>query len=134
MLPRNAGIKQSITDRFEATQWFNENIAATNFINSLGSYGAAAVMDGRTLLEGTHHQKVLVVKRGSQLSGFGGGIDLNPDRLYATGRGSGPPSTTFIAASEGQLRGVSCVSSVRDGLIFSSILIVMISDSTPTKS
>jgi phosphatidylserine/phosphatidylglycerophosphate/cardiolipin synthase-like enzyme/outer membrane protein OmpA-like peptidoglycan-associated protein len=43
--------------------------------------GGAAILDGRTLTLGSHHQKMLVVGNAEQLVAFNGGIDVNPDRV-----------------------------------------------------
>lgn len=42
-------------------------------------------------LGGSHHQKLLVIKRGETLVGYCGGIDLNPNRIRAVDPGSGQP-------------------------------------------
>ncbi|MBN8501084.1 MAG: hypothetical protein J0M19_08040, partial [Sphingomonadales bacterium] len=42
-------------------------------------------------LTGSHHQKVLVIKRGERLIAYCGGIDMNPNRIRAVDPGSGQP-------------------------------------------
>ena len=42
-------------------------------------------------LGGSHHQKVLVVKRGETLIGYCGGIDMNPNRTGVVDAGTGQP-------------------------------------------
>ena len=42
-------------------------------------------------LTGSHHQKVLVVKRGEKLVGYCGGIDMNPNRVGVVDPDSGQP-------------------------------------------
>lgn len=54
-----------------------ENTAARNFFNSIGGRG---VLDGRTPLFGSHHQKSAVVLRNGEAVAYCGGIDLAPDR------------------------------------------------------
>ncbi len=54
------------------------------FINSLPHSGA--ILDDRHLIAGSHHQKVLIVRRGNQLLvAWTGGVDINPDRLHEKG-------------------------------------------------
>lgn len=48
-------------------------------INGLDNGGA--ILDDRTLDFGSHHQKILVVKKGQELFAFCGGVDFNPDRI-----------------------------------------------------
>lgn len=55
---------------------------AAAHINALP--GGAAILDGRTLTFGAHHQKVLVVGDGEHLVGFTGGLDVNSDRILPT--------------------------------------------------
>ncbi|NNC22193.1 peptidoglycan-binding protein [Corallococcus exiguus] len=59
------------------------NRESVAFINSLPHSGA--ILDGRHLIVGSHHQKVLVVRRGNQLVAWTGGVDINPDRLHEKG-------------------------------------------------
>lgn len=42
-------------------------------------------------LTGSHHQKVLIVKRGARLVAYCGGIDMNPNRVRAVDPGTGQP-------------------------------------------
>ena len=42
-------------------------------------------------LTGSHHQKVLVVKRGDMLVGYCGGIDMNPNRVRVVDADTGQP-------------------------------------------
>lgn len=62
-----------------------QNISAKNFINGL--LNGSAILDNRTLYFGSHHQKILVVNGSEGLIAFCGGVDFNPDRLYAQGEG-----------------------------------------------
>src|SRR6266851_6081394 len=81
MLPKNADTKECFGNRFGG----GENLSATSWVSRLGT--GAGILDGRTRLEGTHHQKILIVKHGDQLSAFCGGIDINPDRISDKGQG-----------------------------------------------
>lgn len=54
-------------------------------INALAN--GAAILDNRTLNIGSHHQKIICVNGSNGFFAFCGGIDLNPDRIYATGAG-----------------------------------------------
>lgn len=49
------------------------------------------IVDDLPRLTGSHHQKVLIVKRGETLVAYCGGIDLNPNRIRAVDRNSGQP-------------------------------------------
>lgn len=49
------------------------------------------IEDDLARLGGSHHQKVLVVKRGETLVGYCGGIDMNPNRLRAVDPHTGQP-------------------------------------------
>lgn len=58
-----------------------QNRAEVARINALRD--GAAVYDNLTQsVAGSHHQKVLVVRHGGQLTAFCGGIDINPDRVW----------------------------------------------------
>jgi phosphatidylserine/phosphatidylglycerophosphate/cardiolipin synthase-like enzyme len=48
-------------------------------INHLDNGGA--ILDDRTLDFGSHHQKILVVKKGQEVVAFCGGVDFNNDRI-----------------------------------------------------
>lgn len=50
---------------------------------------ATISVDDLARLGGSHHQKLLVVKRQDVLVGYCGGIDVNPDRLNVTGSSNG---------------------------------------------
>ena len=64
-------------------------------INNLDTGGA--ILDDRTLDFGSHHQKILVVKKGQEIVAFCGGVDFNKDRIdvvktpSASGGGIGQP-------------------------------------------
>ncbi|MFO1447850.1 MAG: phospholipase D-like domain-containing protein [Opitutaceae bacterium] len=50
---------------------------------------ASVVQENKTASStGTHHQKVIVVKHGAEVTAFCGGLDINPDRLYSILPGS----------------------------------------------
>ncbi len=55
-----------------------------------------AIADNRLLFAGAHHQKVVVVRTGGELTGFCGGIDLNPDRLFRQSRPNRPTMNESI--------------------------------------
>ncbi len=59
-----------------------DNAPVVNFVNSL-SYGAA-ILDARTAIVGSHHQKLLVVYGKGGVSGFCGGMDIVKDRIDQT--------------------------------------------------
>lgn len=56
-----------------------QNNTAVNNINRLRT--GAAILDNNTLLAGSHHQKILIVKGDQGLITFCGGVDINPDRV-----------------------------------------------------
>ena len=65
-----------------------QNKEQNKFINGL-AYGGS-ILDNKTRLAGSHHQKVLILYDGADgvvdpLVAFCGGIDFNRDRLYANG-------------------------------------------------
>ncbi len=57
-----------------------QNTGEVMHINEWLSTGAA-ILDGRTLSYGSHHQKILIVKGTEGLIAFCGGVDINPDRI-----------------------------------------------------
>lgn len=59
------------------------NQESTAFVNALPH--SRAVLDGRHMMAGSHHQKVLIVRHGDTLVAWCGGIDINPDRLHEKG-------------------------------------------------
>ena len=66
---------------YDMTQKRNvENGAAVRFINSLDN--GAAILDGRVLQFGAHHQKVLVVSGSQGVIAFVGGYDIHPSRWH----------------------------------------------------
>jgi phosphatidylserine/phosphatidylglycerophosphate/cardiolipin synthase-like enzyme len=69
---------------------FINNRPVVGWVNQSLKSSGAAVIDGRNLLEGTHHQKILIVKRGKQLTAFCGGLDINRDRLQPGDNGKNP--------------------------------------------
>lgn len=48
---------------------------------------AAGIVDKRFGTLGTHHQKILIVSSGGELTAFCGGVDINADRIQSTERG-----------------------------------------------
>jgi phosphatidylserine/phosphatidylglycerophosphate/cardiolipin synthase-like enzyme len=42
---------------------------------------AGGILDSHFAFRGCHHQKILIVKAGEQLTAFCGGVDVNPDRI-----------------------------------------------------
>lgn len=67
--------------RMKTSRTVNE--PAVNFINGLLASGndAAAILDDRHLLAGSHHQKVVIVGVGGKLIAYVGGIEFNLDRI-----------------------------------------------------
>lgn len=63
----------------------NVNAGPVQRIHALAN--GAAVLDNRHLNWGSHHQKILVVYGTQGLIAFVGGIDINPDRIFAQGVG-----------------------------------------------
>jgi phosphatidylserine/phosphatidylglycerophosphate/cardiolipin synthase-like enzyme len=65
------------------------NEKAVEFVNSLSPWEergqadsiAGGILDEHFAVLGSHHQKILIVKAGDQLTGFCGGVDVNPDRI-----------------------------------------------------
>lgn len=54
-----------------------------------GFSNGAAILDNKTLLFGSHHQKILAVHGPDGLTAFFGGVDFNQDRVYPnTSKGS----------------------------------------------
>ena len=51
----------------------------------------AAILDGRTLRYGSHHQKILIVKGVKGLIAYCGGVDINEDRILQVGSTDGAP-------------------------------------------
>lgn len=68
----------------------NKNTAEVQQINALAK--GAAILDDHTLNFGSQHQKVLVVKGEKGLIAFCGGLDINWDRVAASGPNVGPGS------------------------------------------
>jgi phosphatidylserine/phosphatidylglycerophosphate/cardiolipin synthase-like enzyme len=63
-----------------------QNVAQVDAINDPSKVGnGAAILDNRTKIFGSHHQKVLIVSNQDGLTAFCGGVDFNPDRVYAKG-------------------------------------------------
>jgi phosphatidylserine/phosphatidylglycerophosphate/cardiolipin synthase-like enzyme len=62
---------------------YGQNESVVREVN--GMTNGQAILDGRTLGAGSHHQKVLVVNGAGGLSSFCGGVDVNPDRVFPLG-------------------------------------------------
>jgi phosphatidylserine/phosphatidylglycerophosphate/cardiolipin synthase-like enzyme len=60
-----------------------DNGPAVTYLQSL-KY-ADAILDNRTAIAGSHHQKILIVYGKTRTIGFCGGMDLYPDRINASG-------------------------------------------------
>ncbi len=63
------------------------NNTAAEVVNNMKDESGAdlntfAILDGRLLQAGAHHQKLIVIRRNLEITGYCGGIDLNPDRLF----------------------------------------------------
>jgi hypothetical protein len=69
------------------------NIPAVNFINGLLASGndAAAILDGRHLPVGSHHQKAIIVGVGGKLVAYVGGIEPNRNRIQPLAYEPGSP-------------------------------------------
>jgi phosphatidylserine/phosphatidylglycerophosphate/cardiolipin synthase-like enzyme len=70
------------------------NEPAVNFINGLLAAGndAAAILDDRHLLMGSHHQKAIIIGRDDgRLIAYVGGIELNRDRVEVVANEPGSP-------------------------------------------
>jgi phosphatidylserine/phosphatidylglycerophosphate/cardiolipin synthase-like enzyme len=67
-------------------QFGRQNSAEVDNINAMPN--GAAILDNRTLIFGSHHQKVLIVNGREGLYAFCGGIDLNPDRINTVTTGT----------------------------------------------
>jgi phosphatidylserine/phosphatidylglycerophosphate/cardiolipin synthase-like enzyme len=64
-----------------------QNTAEVERINALPNRNGAAILDNRTKNLGSHHQKIVIIRLLGQLIAYCGGIDINPDRLWAKGTG-----------------------------------------------
>jgi phosphatidylserine/phosphatidylglycerophosphate/cardiolipin synthase-like enzyme len=51
-----------------------------DFVNKANAFGATAVLDNRTVLTSSHHQKAAVLSSDGQDWAYVGGIDIAPDR------------------------------------------------------
>lgn len=68
------------------------NEPTVNFVNGLAGAGdAAAVLDDRHLLFGSHHQKLVVIKAGARLVAYIGGVEPNFDRMLTVTGEPGSP-------------------------------------------
>ena len=70
------------------------NTACFKFVGGLGG-NCASILDKRTRMFGSHHQKFTVILNGSGLVAYVGSSDFNADRLYTAGDQSAtnPPTT-----------------------------------------
>jgi uncharacterized repeat protein (TIGR03803 family) len=65
-----------------AMLWDQYGTQNTDEVNHMNAFqNGAAILDDRTLEYGSHHQKILVIRKLGDLIGYCGGIDFNPDRL-----------------------------------------------------
>jgi phosphatidylserine/phosphatidylglycerophosphate/cardiolipin synthase-like enzyme len=62
------------------------NTESWKLINGLNN--SKAILDDQTAAFGSHHQKLLLIKRGSELVAYVGSTDFNLDRLFPEGAGS----------------------------------------------
>ena len=85
------------------------NEPAVKFINGLSTSGndAAAILDDRHLLAGSHHQKVVLIGTGGKLVAYVGGIEFNRDRIPPPLENE-PGSPLFDIAVRLQDAGASC--------------------------
>lgn len=63
------------------------NTVAVGFVEHLGG-DSAAILDDRYLTFGSHHQKILVVSAGGNLTAYVGGIEFTSDRLLPVSKGA----------------------------------------------
>lgn len=66
------------------------NSAAALFINGLTG-DASAILDSRHLPFGSHHMKLLVIRSGTSLIAYAGGVEYNADQLQAVDGEPGSP-------------------------------------------
>jgi phosphatidylserine/phosphatidylglycerophosphate/cardiolipin synthase-like enzyme len=66
------------------------NTTAAQFINGLAG-DAAAILDSRHRVFGSHHMKVLVIRSGESLVAYIGGVEFNADRLQTIAAEPGSP-------------------------------------------
>ena len=99
-----AGVKIRVMLDAQWHEGNSKNEAAIQFLESLSQHGAkyvpalsqswrsdsvaGGVFDDHFALDGSHHQKTLIVKAGNQLTAFCGGVDINPDRVHQVGDGT----------------------------------------------
>ena len=60
----------------------------------------AAILDGRTLRYGSHHQKIMIVKGVKGLIAYCGGVDINEDLIVQSAPPTARRSTTCTAAPD----------------------------------
>ena len=84
-----------------------QNSEECKWINQLKN-GAAILDDNTTKIEsrqanigGSHHQKVLIVRTGTKLIAFCGGVDINRDRVEVTSSQAGSPMHDVHCQIEG---------------------------------
>ncbi|MFO0887942.1 MAG: peptidoglycan-binding protein [Isosphaeraceae bacterium] len=78
------------------------NEAAAVFINAFApSRDYKAILDGRHLDFGSHHQKILVVQAGGRLTAYVGGIEYTGDRLSSVPNPRGSPLFDVSVRLEG---------------------------------
>lgn len=98
---RGVQIRVMLWDQFRT-----QNSPEVRQINALRKGGA--ILDNETLNFGSHHQKVLVVKGSQGLISFCGGVDINPDRIFASSgskSGSSGGQGTPLHDVHSQIRG-----------------------------
>ncbi len=74
------GIISNVSMIFNTLQRISTNID----LNTIPGWAYLNNFVNKADNEGSHHEKILIVKRGDELTGFCGGADINPDRLVSS--------------------------------------------------